>query len=214
MTNTKTKIAKIALPILIVALYSIPAANITALKADNKVNSVETAQTAPAVEAEQPQEVVYTVKSGDSLYKISDKYNVHLYQIKDWNNWTNYQTLHPGDEITIKHVEYPPYEGMASWYGPNFHGKPMANGEIYDMNQIVVAHRTLPLGTKVKVTNLDNGKSIIAPVLDRGPYVKNSNGEYTREIDLSYGVALALGTIPKGVVPAKIEPINEPLPVN
>lgn len=216
MTNIKIKIAKIALPILIVALYSIPAANITALKADNESNGAETKGVAPTVEATEteqpPQQVVYTVKHGDSLYRIADKYNVNLYQVKEWNNLNNYSTLHPGDEITIKHVEYPAYEGLASWYGPNFHGKPMANGQIYDMNQIVVAHRTLPLGIKVKITNLDNGKSIIAPVLDRGPYVKNSQGNYTREIDLSYGVALVLGTIPKGVVPAKIEPINEPLP--
>lgn len=218
MANTKTKIAKIALPILIVALYAIPAANITVLKADNESGKVETKEVAPEIESidveQSPEQVVYTVKPGDSLYRIADKYNVHLYQVKDWNNLTNSSTLHPGDEITIKYVEYPPYEGMASWYGPNFDGKPMANGQIYDMNQILVAHRTLPLGTKVKVTNLDNGKSIIAPVLDRGPYVKNSKGEYTRDIDLSYGVALALGTIQKGVVPAKIEPINEPLPTN
>ncbi|MFH1187492.1 MAG: septal ring lytic transglycosylase RlpA family protein [bacterium] len=215
MKNKKIKFIKITLPILMAALYSISAANITALEADSKGNNVETKETASAVESietEQPQQVVYTVKPGDSLYRIADKYNVHIYQVRDWNNLNNFSTLQPGDEITIKHVEYPPYEGMASWYGPNFDGKPMANGQIYDMNQIVVAHRTLPLGTKVKITNLDNGKSIIAPVLDRGPYVKNSKGEYTRDIDLSYGVALVLGTIPKGVVPAKIEPINEPLP--
>lgn len=213
MTNKKIKFIKIALPILLVILYAVPATSITALKND-EAETKEAVATVETIEAEQPEQVVYTVKSGDSLHRIADKYNVHLYQVKDWNNLNNHSTLHPGDEITIKHVEYPAYEGMASWYGPNFHGKPMANGEIYDMNKIVVAHRTLPFGTKVKITNLDNGKSIIAPVLDRGPYVKNSKGEYTREIDLSYGVALALGTIPKGVVPAKIEPVNEPLPEN
>jgi len=58
---------------------------------------------------------------------------------------------------------------MASWYGPGFNGRKMANGQIYDMNDISVAHRTLPFGTKLRITNLMNGKSIIAPVLDRGP---------------------------------------------
>ena len=112
----------------------------------------------------------------------------------------------------IKQVDYEPVEGLASWYGPNFHGKNMANGEVYNMHDIVVAHRTLPLGRKVVITNLENGRSIIAPVLDRGPYVKDSQGNYTREIDLSYAVAKELGTIKKGVVSTRIEPINEPLP--
>jgi rare lipoprotein A len=205
--NKKRKLATTALVILLVGLVFIPTANIIALKGkEEKKEEIE--------KIEHPKEVVYVVKSGDSLYRIADKYNVHLYQIREWNGLGNSSFLHPGDEIIVKHVEYDAYEGLASWYGPNFHGKNMANGEVYDMNKIIVAHRTLPLGTKVRVTNLDNGKSIIAPVLDRGPYVKDGQGNYTREIDLSYGVALALGTIQKGVVPARIEPMNEPLPLN
>ncbi|MFC1678563.1 septal ring lytic transglycosylase RlpA family protein [Patescibacteria group bacterium] len=159
-------------------------------------------------------ELVYTVKKGDSLYRIADKYKVHIYQIREWNDLGSNSLLRPGQEIIIKRVDYQPIEGLASWYGPNFHGQPMANGEIYNMNEIIVAHRTLPLGRKVRITNLENGRSIIAPVLDRGPYVINRKGEYTREIDLSYKVAQELGTIKKGVVLARIEPINKPLPID
>jgi len=158
-----------------------------------------------------PSEIIYIVKPGDSVAKIACKYKVHRYQIRQWNNIDTSNAIRPGQELVIKQVDYPAYEGLASWYGPGFHGQNMANGQVYDMNKIIVAHRTLPLGRKVCVTNLDNGRSIVAPVLDRGPYVKNNQGEYTREIDLSYVVALELGTIKKGVVPVKIEPIDESL---
>lgn len=205
--NKKRNLGIILLIILLISLIFIPTASIIALKGKSEeVKKID--------EVEQPKQVVYVVKAGDSLYRIADKYNVHLYQIRQWNNLGNRSSLHPGDEIVIKYVEYDAYDGFASWYGPNFHGKNMANGEVYNMHDIVVAHRTLPLGIKVRVTNLDNGKSIVAPVLDRGPYVRDGQGNYSREIDLSYGVALALGTVQKGVVPARIEPLNEPLPLD
>src|SRR5260221_323263 len=60
--------------------------------------------------------------------------------------------------------------GMASWYGPGFHGKHTANGEIYDQNDLTAAHQTLPLGTRVAVTNLQNGRQVEVRVNDRGPY--------------------------------------------
>ncbi len=69
--------------------------------------------------------------------------------------------------------------GIASWYGPNFHGKATANGESYNMNDLTAAHRTLPFNTIVKVENMDNGKSVVVRINDRGPYVGN------RVIDLS-----------------------------
>jgi rare lipoprotein A (peptidoglycan hydrolase) len=157
------------------------------------------------------EQIVYTVKPGDSLNRIADNYKVLLSDLKAWNDITSEVYLHPGDALIVKHVEYEAREGLASWYGPNFHGRNMANTEVFDMHDIVVAHRTLPLGRMVRVTNLENGRSIIAPVLDRGPYVKDASGSYTREIDLSYGVAKELGTIERGVVRALVEPINEPL---
>jgi len=76
--------------------------------------------------------------------------------------------------------------GNASWYGKSFHGRATASGEDFDMFELTAAHRQLPLGSLVKVTNLHNGKSIIVRVNDRGPYIKN------RILDLSYGAARML----------------------
>lgn len=83
-------------------------------------------------------------------------------------------------------------KGMASWYGPDFHGKKTANGETYDMHAFTAAHTILPLGTCVRVTNLDNGKEVVVRITDRGPFVKR------RIIDLSYAAAKAIGIVSKG----------------
>jgi rare lipoprotein A len=83
--------------------------------------------------------------------------------------------------------EIKPYQvGNASWYGKQFHGRTTSSGEDFDMFELTAAHRTLPLGTFVKVTNLKNGKWIIVRINDRGPYVGN------RIMDLSYGAARLL----------------------
>ncbi len=94
--------------------------------------------------------------------------------------------------------------GLASWYGPGFHGRRTASGEVFDMYKKTAAHRTLPFGTRVRVTNLSNGKSVIVRINDRGPAVKG------RIIDLSYGAARALGMITQGVVRVKIEVLEFP----
>ena len=191
--------------VLILFLGNIP--NISASFGVETKKMAEISQNIP-----DPNEVSYTVQPGDSVNKIAQMFRVHRYQIWEWNEEIDYRNIiHPGQVITIKKVKYEEIEGRASWYGPGFHGQNMANGEVFDMNSIVVAHRTLPLGLSVKVTNLENGKSIIARVLDRGPYIRGYNGDYTREIDLSYKVAQELDTIAKGVVNVKIEPINESL---
>ncbi len=84
-------------------------------------------------------------------------------------------------------AEQKPYQvGMASWYGKQFHGRATASGEDFDMFELTAAHRQLPLGTYVKVTNLRNGKWIIVRVNDRGPFVEG------RIMDLSYGAARML----------------------
>ena len=88
--------------------------------------------------------------------------------------------------------------GKASWYGEDFHGKPTSSGEIYDMYVESAAHKTIPLGTYVKVENLSNGKEIVVKVNDRGPFVKG------RVIDLSYAAGKELDMIGHGVVDAKI----------
>jgi peptidoglycan lytic transglycosylase len=90
-------------------------------------------------------------------------------------------------------------EGTASWYGPGFHGNRTSSGEIYDQYDLTAAHQTLPLGTRVAVTNLANGRSVEVRVNDRGPFVKG------RAIDLSYAAAHTLGMIGPGTVPVRIE---------
>jgi rare lipoprotein A len=92
--------------------------------------------------------------------------------------------------------------GVASWYGPDFHGKPTSSGEIYDMYQLTCAHNTLTLGTTVIVTNLENGKSLELKVNDRGPFVKE------RVIDLSYAAAKILGIWEKGTAFVKVETVG------
>jgi len=89
--------------------------------------------------------------------------------------------------------------GLASWYGSDFHGKPTSNKEIYDMNDMTAAHKTLPFGTHVIVTNLNNNKSVTVRINDRGPFIEG------RDIDLSYAAAKVLGMIGPGVVPVTIK---------
>jgi rare lipoprotein A len=82
--------------------------------------------------------------------------------------------------------------GIASWYGKDFHGKRTSSGAIYDMHELTAAHKTLPLPSLVRVTNLDNGRSVVVTVNDRGPFVKD------RLIDLSYAAANELGIVQAG----------------
>lgn len=89
--------------------------------------------------------------------------------------------------------------GIASWYGPGFHGKATASGVIYDQNDLTAAHQTLPLGTRVMVTNLDTGSSAEVTINDRGPFAKG------RIIDLSYGAGKALGMIGPGTIPVRVD---------
>ncbi len=83
-------------------------------------------------------------------------------------------------------------QGVASYYADEFNGRKTANGEVYDMNEMTAAHRTLPFGTKVKVTNVDSGKSVVVRINDRGPFKDD------RVIDLSLGAAKQLGLIAMG----------------
>src|SRR5256885_1970477 len=102
-----------------------------------------------------------------------------------------------------KEVTPKPYQvGRASWYGKQFHGRSTASGEPYDMFQFTAAHRQLPLGTWVRVTNLRNGRSITVRVNDRGPYVGN------RIIDLSYGAAQMLELRARGTEKVRIDIVN------
>lgn len=111
-----------------------------------------------------------------------------------------------GTPYQIKNVWYYPkidYEydetGIASWYGPNFHQKRTANGEIFDQNVITAAHRTLPMPSIVRVTNLENGRSLIVRINDRGPFA------HGRIIDLSRRSAQLLGFVRKGTAKTRVQ---------
>lgn len=94
--------------------------------------------------------------------------------------------------------------GVASWYGPDFHGLATSSGERYDMNAMTAAHTTLPLPTWVEVTNLDNGKRVVVKVNDRGPFVKN------RLIDLSRAAATALDMVGTGTARVEVRAVAPP----
>jgi len=96
-------------------------------------------------------------------------------------------------------------EGIASWYGPGFHGKQTSSGEIYDMYGISAAHKTLPFGTIVKVVDLETNKSVIVAINDRGPFIEG------RIIDLSKGAAEKLGIVNKGITQVGLRILEWPL---
>lgn len=123
--------------------------------------------------------------------------------LKGWEkpyevNGERYQPMLRSSGQHVRFVE----EGLASWYGKDFHGKFTSNGEIYDMYAMTAAHKTLPLGISVKVTNQANGRSTVVRLNDRGPFVKG------RIIDLSYSAANELGVVGPGTAPVRIEALG------
>lgn len=96
--------------------------------------------------------------------------------------------------------------GVASWYGDQFHGRQAANGELFDMEALTAAHRTMPLGSVVRVVNLTNGKHLYVRITDRGPYEKG------RILDLSHAAAVQLGMEHKGLAHVQVEIVGERRP--
>jgi rare lipoprotein A len=90
-------------------------------------------------------------------------------------------------------------QGMASWYGYPHHGRITASGRRFNMHELTAAHRTLPFGTRLRVTNLMNGRSVTVTITDRGPFVKQ------RVLDLSYAAAREIGMIGPGMAPVQLE---------
>lgn len=115
------------------------------------------------------------------IYKIGTPYQIE-------GQW-----YYPQEDATYDN------EGMASWYGPKFHGRRTANGEIFDMNLLTAAHPTLPMPVRAKVTNLENGKSVIVRINDRGPFAKD------REIDMSRRAAEVLGFRDQGTARVRVQ---------
>ena len=134
-----------------------------------------TAQVAPP-----PENHAVTVPRNAGIYKVGNPYQI--------------------DNVWYYPHEQPDYDetGIASWYGPTFYGKSTANGETYDGNALTAAHRTLPMPVNVRVTNLDNGKSIIVRVNDRGPYARG------RIIDLSRRAAELLDVVQTGTAKVRV----------
>ena len=128
---------------------------------------------------EQSQRSIFSAKG--SSYKVGKPYKI------------NGQWYYPAEDYDYSEV------GTASWYGEDFHAKYTANGEIYNMNTLTAAHRTLPLPSIVRVTNLENGRSLVLRVNDRGPFAKN------RIIDISKRGAQLLGFQNKGIAKVRVE---------
>jgi len=128
-----------------------------------------------------PQAQAEIIKNYGGIYKVGNPYQIA-------GRW-----YYPKEDYTYSEV------GIASWYGEDFNGKLTANGERYNMNTLTAAHRTLPLPSIVKVTNLQNGRSIVLRVNDRGPYVKD------RIIDLSKRGAQLLGYLGQGTTKVRVE---------
>ncbi|WP_339721545.1 septal ring lytic transglycosylase RlpA family protein [uncultured Paraglaciecola sp.] len=139
-----------------------------------------------------PKVVPSKVTSHDAVAKYESyaKANMRPYIVRG----IRYQPLSTGKGFSDK--------GHASWYGQKFHGHQTANGEIYDMYQMSGAHKTLPLPSFVRVTNLKNGKQVVVRVNDRGPFHRG------RVIDLSYAAALKLDMLKTGVAEVKIDVVH------
>ena len=135
----------------------------------------------PELTGMSPEAQARIIKDYGGIYKVGNPYKVA-------GRW-----YYPKENYNYKE------EGMASWYGEDFNGKRTANGERYNMNTLTAAHRTLPLPSIVKVTNLQNGRSVVLRVNDRGPYVKD------RIIDLSKRGAQLLGYMGQGTTRVRVE---------
>lgn len=121
----------------------------------------------------------------------------------DENTDATYEYVEKNNEVNSKIAINFEKSGtmVASWYGPKFHGKQTANTEKFNQSALTAAHKTLPFGTMLRVTNPRNGKQVIVRINDRGPYIKG------RDLDLSKAAAIALGMVEKGVIKVEIEKI-------
>jgi len=139
--------------------------------------------------------VDYVIKPGDTLWFLAVKrFHVNVKDLMKDNGIVDPRKLLPGQTIRVRLPTYPKkQEVIASWYGQIHHGRPMANGEIYNMYADTIAHKDLPLGTKVELQNPLTKQLVKAVVTDRGPYIAG------RDVDLSYGLAMKLSLMEKGV---------------
>ena len=178
-------VAKFALPVLPVVKLTAPVLLLAALAA---------CSSAPEKKADPAERSVEELtRLPDAVPKVEPKSelgNMKTYEVFG----KRYYVLDSSEGFT--------QEGIASWYGPKFHGKKTSSGEIYDMYAMTAAHKTLPLPSYLEVKNLENGRKIIVRVNDRGPFHDN------RIVDLSYTAALKLDMFAKGTALVEIRAIN------
>lgn len=139
--------------------------------------------------------VEYTIKQNDTLWDLAvKKFHVNVDNIIRDNGIQDPRKIRPGQKIRVRLPSYSgPMKVVASWYGKEHHGRPMANGENFDMNAATIAHKEIPLGTRVELENPDTGQRARAVVADRGPYVAG------RDVDISHALAKRLSLLKKGV---------------
>jgi rare lipoprotein A len=153
---------------------------------------------------EKTKAIEYEVRPGDSLWKIGVRlFHKDPQQIARDNGLTNPNLIRPGQKLLIYPTEARPAEKVtASWYGMEHQNKITAGGLPFDAHKNTVAHRTLPLGTKVRLVNPENGRTAVGRVADRGPYIRG------RDLDVSLALAKKLGFVRKGVTELEIEVIS------
>ncbi len=168
----------------------LPASTAISLSADAALQEDSSGQ-----EGQKGKIIEHTLQTGETLWGLAvKKYHVHIRDIMADNDISDPRTLQIGQKIKIRLPESTGEEPIvASWYGQDFHGKPMANGDIYDMYAATIAHKEMPLGTKVELKNTKTGEKVLAVVTDRGPYIEG------RDVDLSYGLAQRLSLVEQGV---------------
>ena len=157
------------------------------------LSGISACSTAPQKYATPSRSQAELAKIPDAVPKVEPRSklgNMRTYEVFG----KRYFVLDSGEGLTQK--------GIASWYGPKFHGNKTSNGEIYDMYAMTAAHKTLPLPSYLEVKNLENGRKIIVRVNDRGPFHDN------RVVDLSYTAAIKLGMIAEGTALVEIRAIN------
>ncbi|WP_084607370.1 septal ring lytic transglycosylase RlpA family protein [Sulfurospirillum arcachonense] len=137
----------------------------------------------------------YKYKPKSTTTKIKNSANMHRATMRPYTVMG--KTYYP-TKVSVNDS----FSGIASWYGPNFHNKKTSNGEYYNMYDMTAAHKTLPMNTMLRVTNLDNSKQIIVRINDRGPFVKS------RIIDLSNEAAHRIDMVKKGTAPVRIEVVG------
>jgi len=143
-----------------------------------------------------PKTVHYRTRPGDTIWDLAvNRFHVDPSGLAKENRISNPRLLRAGQVLKVTRPTYPSSERpvVASWYGQEHHGKPMANGRPFNMYAPTIAHKELPLGTKVELRNPRNGQRVVAVVTDRGPYIEG------RDVDLSYGLAKKLHMVEQGV---------------